>query len=483
MKKTAPAQVPESPIDFGPLSNGEFLPLEPTPRERFAEREVQDAAEHHGRRLGLSRREFLRTPAGMAAALFALNNTSACRPYQVSPVMVADPNAAAEAIGGTEFIFDCQTHHVNATEGAEWTRTNAAHFDLFREVSAGQECGRAGVLACLARETYAHEIFVASDTDIALLSGVPAARGKNPLGNDEIRATRDLISQLGGQGRLLAQGVVYPNGGPDALDDMQALEEEMHVVGWKVYTPWGPSGVGFWLDDPSVGLPFLERVRRSASKIVFCHKGLPWPIWDGKYASPRDIGPVARQYPDIRFVVYHSGFEPSVEEGPFRRDGNGVDRLIQSCAQNGIGAGKNVYAELGGTWAVLMRKPDQAAHVIGKLLRQFGEDRLLWGTDALFVGVPQPQIEAFRAFQIPEEMRERWGYPALNRTARAKVLGLNAARLLKVQPATRRHQLARDPLALRRHDPDQRFPLRATGYGPRTAAAFFAQLASRGFRP
>jgi len=483
MRKTAPTELPESPVDFGPLSNGEFLPLEPTTRERAAEREVHDSAEHHGRRLGLSRREFLRTPAGMAAALLALNGTSACRPYRVTPATVADPDAARHAVGGTEFIFDCQTHHVDATEGAAWTRANAPYYDLFRQVSESQECGRAGSLACLARETYAHEIFVASDTDVALLSGVPASRGMNPLGNDEIRATRDLITQLGGKGRLLAQGVVYPNGGPDALDDMQSLEEEMHVVGWKVYTPWGPTGLGFWLDDPAVGLPFLERVRRSSTRIVFCHKGLPWPIWDGKYASPRDIGPVARQYPDLTFVVYHSGFDPSAEEGPFDRDGKGVDRLIQSCAQNGIGKGKNVYAELGGTWAVLLRKPDQAVHVLGKLLRHFGEDRILWGTDALFVGVPQPQIEAFRAFQIPPEMQERWTYPPLTPSARAKILGLNAARLFGVQPEARRHRLARDPLALRREDPRMRGPLRTMGYGPRSSVEYFTQLEQRGLRP
>jgi predicted TIM-barrel fold metal-dependent hydrolase len=81
-----------------------------------------------------------------------------------------------------------------------------------------------------------------------------------------------------------------------------------------------------------------------------------------------------------------------------------------------------------------MTQPQAAAHVLGKLLRYLGEDRVLWGTDAVFTGSPQEQIVAFRAFQIPEPMREAHGYPALTDRVRAKIFGANAAQVYGVDP-------------------------------------------------
>ena len=114
----------------------------------------------------------------------------------------------------------------------------------------------------------------------------------------------------------------------------------------------------------------------------------------------------------------------------------GVNRLIASLVGSGIGPGQNVYAELGTTWWSLMGSPEQAAHVLGKLLVHLGEDNVLWGTDAVFYGSPQGQIQAFRAFQISEQFQEQFGYPALTDDIKRKVLGLNALRLHDVDPIT-----------------------------------------------
>jgi hypothetical protein len=83
-----------------------------------------------------------------------------------------------------------------------------------------------------------------------------------------------------------------------------------------------------------------------------------------------------------------------------------------------------------------MRFPDQAAHVIGKLLRYLGEDNILWGTDSIWYGSPQDQIQALRAFHITEEFQDRYGYPALTKQAKRKILGLNAARLYRIDPVS-----------------------------------------------
>ena len=103
--------------------------------------------------------------------------------------------------------------------------------------------------------------------------------------------------------------------------------------------------------------------------------------------------------------------------------------FIKSLKDAHIGPGDNVYAELGTTWYLIMSHPREAAHVLGKLLLSVGEDNVLWGTDCIWYGSPQPLIETFRAFQIPEEYSERYGYPQLTPIVKEKILGLNAARL------------------------------------------------------
>ena len=47
-----------------------------------------------------------------------------------------------------------------------------------------------------------------------------------------------------------------------------------------------------------------------------------------------------------------------------------------------------------------------------------GEDNILWGTDSVWYGPTQQLIDSFRAFQIPLDMQEEFGYPAL--TARGE---------------------------------------------------------------
>ena len=88
---------------------------------------------------------------------------------------------------------------------------------------------------------------------------------------------------------------------------------------------------------------------------------------------------------------------------------------MSSLADAGVGPGANVWAELGSTWSLVLRRPVEAAHVLGKLLLAVGEDRILWGTDSVWYGPPQPLIDAFRAFTIPERLQRRPRLPGPHR--------------------------------------------------------------------
>jgi hypothetical protein len=95
----------------------------------------------------------------------------------------------------------------------------------------------------------------------------------------------------------------------------------------------------------------------------------------------------------------------------------------------------NAYAEIGTTWAsTIVTFPTVAAHIMGQLMKYLGPDRILFGSDSVWYGAPQWQIEALWRFQIPEELRQRYGYPELTEADKRKILGLNAARLYGIQP-------------------------------------------------
>ena len=184
----------------------------------------------------------------------------------------------------------------------------------------------------------------------------------------------------------------------------------------------------------------------------------------------------------MTFLVYHSGFDTAVKEGPYDADAKaGVDVLVRSMQE--AGNPSNVYAELGSTWRFVMRDPDQAAHLLGKLLLAFGEDRILWGTDSIWYGSPQDQIQAFRAFQISREFQERYGYPALTPAVKRKIFGLNAARVYGIAPEQMRRKLARDRVQKSKLEylSDPRPTFRT--YGPRNRREWLALRGLAGGMP
>jgi hypothetical protein len=279
-----------------------------------------------------------------------------------------------------------------------------------------------------------------------------------------------------GNHRLLIHGRVNPNQ-PGDVEDMEMLRDRWKVAAWKTYTQWGPDGTGFYLDDEA-GIRFIEEARRLDVRIICVHKGLPFGQQSYEHSQCRDIGPVAKRFPDVSFLIYHSGFVADVEEKDYGKNanGDGIDTLIRSLQENGIGPGSNVYAELGSTWRFLMRDPKQAAHGIGKLLKYCGPDNVLWGTDSIWYGSPQDQIQAFRVFQIAREFRERYGYPEITPALRAKIFGLNAMKPYGISAAemklrARRDSLANERLAYRER-PEPHFLTR----GPRTRREFLNLL-------
>ncbi|HSW25926.1 MAG TPA: amidohydrolase family protein, partial [Burkholderiaceae bacterium] len=318
------------------------------------------------------------------------------------------------------------------------------------------------------------DVFFDSDTAMGVLSHVPGGMATNPLDFEAAGATRAASNALDGSERLLLHGRCMPTL-PGEIDGMDAQAASFPVAAFKTYTQFGPrdGAAGFFLDDDKFGAPFVERARKLGVRRIAVHKGLPFGQRGYEYSTSRDIGPVAKRHPDMTFLIYHAGFDPSVKEGPYDAQAKaGVDVLVRSMQE--AGNPSNVYAELGSTWRYVMRDPDQAAHLLGKLLKTFGEDRVLWGTDSIWYGSPQDQIQAFRAFQISREFQQRFGYPELTASLKRKVFGLNAAQVYGLKPDAMRRKLAKDRVQKSKldylNDPQPTF---AT-YGPRTRREWLA---------
>jgi predicted TIM-barrel fold metal-dependent hydrolase len=475
------------PIKLDTTSNGEFLPVPLSITNREANRLAHEAASCNAKRLGLSRRDFLVSACGAASTLLAFNKANAAAGstggfFDVPGEAALDRELAAAATGGKgEFIFDVQGHFVDPS-GA-WLKTAPA--DAFKwspKAACGlaQKPGPRSHLACLGPDEFVKDVFLDSDTDMMVLSFVPAKRDAEPLTMEAADAVRQIVERLQGSRRLMIHGRVNPNQ-PGDMEGMDELKERWGVCAWKTYTQWGPDGRGFFLSD-DIGTRFIEKARSLGIKTICVHKGLPFGKQSYEHSQCSDIGVVAKRFPDVNFLVYHSGFVTGVHEHPYdhgaRRDG--IDTLIRSLVDNEVKPNSNVYAELGSTWRFLMRSPSDAAHALGKLVRYCGENNVLWGTDSIWYGSPQDQIQAFRTFQISPALRARHGYTEITRALRAKIFGLNAARVYNVSAADVKKYTARDSIAREREAYAERPDPHYLTYGPKSRREFLNLLAWNG---
>ncbi len=529
-KKTDPELPVEPPVWLGDHSNGEYYHFQ-TPNEARMRQEILRRAEVTSRKLGMDRRAFLASSMGMMTTL-AVFNQMGCGsdestggggsggsgggggsklfdfgdgPYVVPPESTCDP--AHPALADQDyFIFDVQTH---SFDDGEW-RTKGLCYALFldcfascRDLAPGQN-----KLDCLDQRHYAEQMFLDSDTTMAVITSWPASQCTNerkvlgnealacglPLSNVAMRNMRNWLNQLAHSERLINQVQVMPNDVLELqLEGMYAAVEDKdwRCGSWKLYPAWKSDtyrdkngyATGFFLTDP-VGVAVVEAGLKLGVPNFAVHKGLPIPGFDVEHNQPTDIGPIAKQFPEANFVVYHSGIAagkpsgrgslvasvvpPVTEDVPYdAKDPNpyGVNQLIRSLITSGLiddpdnptgvkAKRLNVYAEMGTAWLMNLSVPSRAQHYIGKLLKYLGPDNIVWGTDSILTGSPKAQIDAFKLFEITPEYQEKYGYPALTKQMKAKIFGLNAAKLYRIDVNAERCAFQKSELAQLKRDMD-----------------------------
>jgi predicted TIM-barrel fold metal-dependent hydrolase len=427
LKNTEPAESGSfaSPIPTQVVSNGEFTPLPQTKQQKQVEARIKELADDLGRNHGMNRRQFLSSSAGMAAAFMAMNEVFGPL-YSVARAEASTPGAADERAAGLarQFIFDCQTHFVRddyTTDITPMAQFAKAHWnpDLQNETSLDR----------FKFGNYVKEIYVDSDTDVCILSGSPVDDEVNLfLTNDQIAAARASVNAIAGSRRMLAHGIIQPKS-EGWLDDVDYCIEELNIDSWKGYTIGDPlfqtRRQSQWrLDDEERVYPFYEKALNAGINTVCIHKGLmpadfesSWAdLW--RYATVWDLGKAAADWPEINFVIYHSAMRPFIElpDASLQEfEDNGRIDWITDLAEIPKKFGvSNVYAELGTCFAnTSVTHPRLAAAMLGQLIQGLGSDHVIWGTDSVWYGSPQWQIEALRRLEIPEDMQEKHGFAAL----------------------------------------------------------------------
>jgi predicted TIM-barrel fold metal-dependent hydrolase len=376
------------PIKLDSTSNGEFAPVPLSPANREANRLAFDSADRNSKRLGMKRRQFLVSACGAASTLLAFNQANAAAGktggfFDLPAEAAFEPQLARLQVGAAkdEFIFDVQGHFIDRPKGGPKV-SNPKGPDVFIK-----------------------DVFMDSDTDLMVLSFVPSTREREPVTIEAADEVRRIVDKLQGTHRLLLHGRVNPNQDGD-LETMDELKAKWGVSAWKTYTQYGPGGRGFFMTDDA-GIRFVEKARALDVKVICIHKGLPFGPRSYEHSQCSDIGPIAKRFPDVKFLIYHSGFVSTVPEQAYdhaaKRDG--IDTLVHSLISSSVAPNSNVYAELGSTWRFLMRDPEQAAHAMGKLIKYCGEDNVLWGTDSIWYGSPQDPQPHFRTYG-PKTRRE-----------------------------------------------------------------------------
>jgi uncharacterized protein len=416
------------PIPTQIVSSDEYFPEPQTTRQKQVEHRLAEMGDRLAKRHAVSRRRFFQTASGMAAAFLAMNQVYG-NLFDVTEAEAATPEAANEravTLKGQD-VFDAHTHFLR-----DDTRLN--NFVAMRAA-----VGKAGwntdlgskeqTISDLKFDNYFKEVFLDSDTKVALLTNSPSDVPDDWfLTNEMVFQTRDRVNKQAGSRRLLAHYTITP-GQPGWLDGIDHAIATLRPDGWKGYTvgdnthkesshyPWR-------LDDEKLMYPAYERFSKAGIRNVCIHKGL-FPPSIAKlypnllpYADVSDVGRAAKDWPDLNFVIYHSGYRHvggSPADAMAEWDQTGRSSWVSDLADIPVKYGcRNVYGDLGQLFAYTsIAEPRLAAALMGTLIKGLGRDHVIWGTDAVWTGAPQWQIEGLRRLEIPEDMQTKYGFVPL----------------------------------------------------------------------
>jgi uncharacterized protein len=450
----------ETPIPTQVVSSDEYYPYPQTEKQRELQARLLALADGLAKKQGLSRRRFFQTAAGMAAAYVAMNETFG-NFFAASPAEAATPEMA-DALKD-QFIMDMHTHFLR--DDTRITQFVAMRAAVGKAGWNKELSGKEQTLDDLKYDNYIKEVFLDSDSKIVLISSAPSDIEQDWfLTNEQMAAARDKVNKRFGSRRLFSHAIFTPGqpGWLDKVDAALALKPESmkgYTIGDNTHKetsryPWR-------MDDEKVAYKGYEKFVKAGIKNVCVHKGLFAPPLDRKFPNLRgfvdasDVGQAAKDWPQLNFIIYHGAYrhvggDPKVALAEFERTGriSWTSDLADIPEQYDV---TNVYADVGQLFAMtLIAEPRVTAALMGTMIKEMGVDRVCWGTDAVWTGSPQWQIEGLRRFEIPEDMQKKYGFAPLGASdgpVNSAIFGGNNARLYGIEHKKAELELKNDKFA------------------------------------
>jgi len=447
------------PFPTAPVSNGEWVPLPITKKQRAITKVIGEEVAYQAKRHGMTRAEFLRTAAATMVAFSVINRINGLDAWgdnAVLPVRAEhceDLDAARERLSiKPYFIVDVQSHFVDTIEF-----DNAIYCILRFCKEPGDQCSSTAELSLLGQANYIKELYVDSETHVGVISGLPSGV---PLGPETMAATRDLVNEMAGSERCIAQAMIDPSPSPTIPNPnfrtgIDSMEFQVNQLGGRAIKTYSYNG-NWRLDDEAIAYPMFAEARRLGIDLINCHKGLPAIFAPGSAESVRtlDLPKAVADWPDLRFCAYHSGY---FQPGNHPEGKDGITEFIEVAESMPRKDRRRLYAEIGSSFAITLlgdgypggshcniiggvpTGPLATAHFIGQLLKTLGPKNILWGTDSIWWGSPQWLIDAFKILQIPASLQEQYGYPELTVGIKKRIFGKNAAKLYRIKRRTANH--------------------------------------------
>lgn len=208
-------------------------------------------------------------------------------------------------------------------------------------------------------------------------------------------------------------GPILKRGVKHAIWELEYLVKNGNAKLCKVYVPEddGP------LNDRRLW-PFYEKAIELDIALTV-HTGMAYVMpQPNKHTHPELLDDVCIDFPQLKIIAYHMGW-------PYHE-----------CLMGLAGKHQNLYLSLSGIIGWLQCAPYRGYHMIGEALQWVKPEKIVMGLDLAFDDMPRV-VDFMRTFQIPKELREQWGYKEITDEMRAGFLGLNLAKLAKIDTTKR----------------------------------------------
>jgi predicted TIM-barrel fold metal-dependent hydrolase len=323
--------------------------------------------------------------------------------------------------------YDLSEENQVATYRSQLDAVYAAHRMSFDDAHRAHMLTYDEFFSDFSYEALACAEFVESAVDFAIIHPLPCLGFVKGYLNDPSRAG---TFQRMHPNRFMLYATVDSPDLKVAIQQLKQQIDDFGTTGLKLYPAFFYDNLaeGWRLDGDQFATPLLETAQRLGIKHVAIHKALWLPPAPREVFEVGDLDTPMKRFPDLTFEMVHAGVA-FVEET--------IDLLSRH---------PNLYLTLETLFAYVLVKPQLFGKIVGSFIKHCGNDRLLFATGNNLAH-PDPLLKAFLDYRLPEDLMQQHGLQQFTQQDRRNILGLNAARLHKLDPAKLMADTANDEFA------------------------------------